>query len=73
MKCLRNICGSNVLDMVRNVKIKCESNATVIERVNLDDCKVCVDEMRLEYASEFKCLGCVLDESGRIIQSFIER
>ena len=26
--------------------------------------EVCVDGMRLEHASDFKYLGCVLDESG---------
>ena len=26
--------------------------------------EVCVEEMRLEHVSEFKYLGCVLDESG---------
>ena len=28
------------------------------------ECKVCVDRMRLEYMSEFKYLGCILDESS---------
>ena len=28
------------------------------------ECKVCVDGIRLEHVSEFKYLGCVLDESG---------
>ena len=28
------------------------------------DCEVWVDEIRLEHVSEFKYLGCVLDESG---------
>ena len=28
------------------------------------DCEVLVNEMRLEYVSEFKYLGCVLDESS---------
>ena len=28
------------------------------------ECDVCADGMRLEYVSEFKYLGCVLDESG---------
>ena len=28
------------------------------------ECEVCVDGMRLECVWEFKCLGCVLDESG---------
>ena len=28
------------------------------------ECKVCVDGIHLEYVSEFKYLGCVLDESG---------
>ena len=28
------------------------------------ECDVCVDGMRLEHVSEFKYLGCVLDESG---------
>ena len=27
-------------------------------------CEVCVDVIRLEHVSEFKYLGCVLDESG---------
>ena len=27
-------------------------------------CDVCVDMIRLEHVSEFKYLGCVLDESG---------
>ena len=27
------------------------------------ECEVCVDGMRLEHESEFKCLGCVLDVS----------
>ena len=27
-------------------------------------CKVCIDGMRLEHVSEFKYLGCVLDQSG---------
>ena len=28
------------------------------------ECEVCVDGIRLEHVSEFKYLGCVLDESG---------
>ena len=28
------------------------------------ECEVCVDEIRLEHISQFKYLGCVLDESG---------
>ena len=28
------------------------------------ECEVCVDGTRLEHISEFKYLGCVLDESG---------
>ena len=28
------------------------------------ECKVCVDGMQLKHVSEFKYLGCVLDESG---------
>ena len=28
------------------------------------ECEVCVDGIRLEHISEFKYLGCVLDESG---------
>ena len=28
------------------------------------ECEICVDGIRLERASEFKYLGCVLDESG---------
>ena len=28
------------------------------------ECEVCIDRIRLEHVSEFKCLGCVLDESG---------
>ena len=28
------------------------------------ECEVCVDEIRLEHVSEFKYLGCILDESG---------
>ena len=28
------------------------------------ECEVCVDGIRLERVSEFKYLGCVLDESG---------
>ena len=28
------------------------------------ECEVCVDGICLEYVSEFKYLGCVLDESG---------
>ena len=28
------------------------------------ECEVCVDRIRLEHVSEFKYLGCVLDESG---------
>ena len=28
------------------------------------ECEVCVNGMRLEQLSEFKYLGCVLDESG---------
>ena len=27
------------------------------------DCEVCVDGMRLEHLSEFKYLGCVLDDA----------
>ena len=30
----------------------------------LVDCEDCVDWMRLENGSEFKCLGCFLDASG---------
>ena len=29
------------------------------------ECEVLVDGIRLEHVSENKCLGCVLDESGR--------
>ena len=28
------------------------------------ECEVCVDGKRLEHASEFKYLGCILDKSG---------
>ena len=28
------------------------------------ECEVCVDGIHLEYVSEFKYLGCALDESG---------
>ena len=28
------------------------------------ECEVHVDGVRLEYVSDFKCLGCVLDEAG---------
>ena len=28
------------------------------------ECEVCLDGIRLEHVSEFKYLGCVLDESG---------
>ena len=28
------------------------------------ECEVCVDGIRLEHVSEFKYLGCVLNESG---------
>ena len=28
------------------------------------ECKVCIDGIRLEHVSEFKYLGCVLDEPG---------
>ena len=28
------------------------------------ECEVCVDGIRLEHVSEFKYLGCALDESG---------
>ena len=28
------------------------------------ECEVCVDGIRLDHVSEFKYLGCVLDESG---------
>ena len=27
------------------------------------ECEVCIDGMHLEHVSEFKCLGCVLEES----------
>ena len=33
------------------------------EEVGLE-CEVCVDGMLLDHVSEFKCLRCVLDESG---------
>ena len=29
------------------------------------ECGVCVDWIRLEHVSEFKYLGCILDESGK--------
>ena len=29
------------------------------------ECEVCVNRIRLDVVSEFKYLGCVLDESGR--------
>ena len=28
------------------------------------ECEVCIDGIRLEHVSEFKYLGCVLDEAG---------
>ena len=28
------------------------------------ECEVCIDGIHLDHASEFKYLGCVLDESG---------
>ena len=28
------------------------------------ECEVCIDGIYLEHVLEFKCLGCVLDESG---------
>ena len=36
-------------------------------------CEVHVDGIHLEHVSEFKYLGCVLDESGRVGQNAIGR
>ena len=48
---------------------KCESqkkNSKVIllGREEGLECEVCADGIRLEHVSEFKYLGCVLDETG---------
>ena len=43
-----------------------KSRVIVLNREEGLECKVYVDEIRLEHVSEFKYLGCFLDESGTI-------
>ena len=39
-------------------------NVMMLGREEELECEVCIDGMRLEYVSEFKYLGCALDELG---------
>ena len=41
-----------------------KSKVTVLNREEGLNCEVHVDGIRLEHVSEFKYIGCVLDESG---------
>ena len=49
----------------RGLKVNAsKSKAMVLGGKKGVKCEVCVDGMRLEHVSEFKYLGCVLDESS---------
>ena len=41
-----------------------KSKVIVLGEEEWVECDVCVDGMRLQHMSEFKYLGCILDESG---------
>ena len=49
----------------RGLKVNaCKSKMMVMNGEEGLECEVHVDGIRLEHVSEFKYLGCVLDESG---------
>ena len=49
----------------RGLKVNAiKSKVLVLGREEGLECEVCVNGIRLEHVSEFKYLGCVLDESG---------
>ena len=49
----------------RGLKVNAgKSKVMVLGGGEVSDCEACVDGIRLEHVSEFKYLGCVLDESG---------
>ena len=43
---------------------KINSKVILLGREEGLECEVCADGIRLEHVSEFKYLGCVLDETG---------
>ena len=54
-------------DMYRRRSLKVNAGKNKVMVLGGEDgmeCEVCVDGIRLEHVSEFKYLGCVLDESG---------
>ena len=49
----------------RGLKVNaCKSKGMVLGGEEGMECEVCVDGIHLEHISEFKYLGCVLDEAG---------
>ena len=50
---------------MRELKVNAGKNKVMaLVREEGVECEVCVDRMRLEHVSEFKFLGCVLDDLG---------